>query len=248
MPALLSDPHVTRMTDWAEIKQTIEKWPQWQLMSAEEEQLFFLAADEYLTRSAEKETAGDVASAYRWSNRANHVRNHIVAQSMRLVFSIAGKFAGPLCTRDDLISEGSVALLRAAKAFDVSRGFRFSTYATHAIRNALIRCIKQRQRLVAFEPSAYEASELVDDAPEVSPDEAKQRFKGLNRILGRLGDRDQLIIKSRYGLGEEHSECTLQRLADHLEISRERVRQLEMRALCRLREFAAEEGFDPPLA
>lgn len=245
MPALLSEPNLATPIEWSCIENSIRNWPTGKLIEADEERRFFLSIEACQQAAEDAHSNNNLFDASLWSERATIIRNHVISQSMRLVFSLAGKFAGSLCSRDDLISEGGLALMRAAKAFNVHRGFRFSTYATHAIRNGLVRCIKQRQRLNQHEPSAYESNELVESNPSISTQAASQRYVGLNRILSRLGDRDRLIIKSRFGLGDELSESTLQRLADRLKISRERVRQLEIRALCRLREYADEEGFEP---
>ena len=77
---------------------------------------------------------------------ARRIRNHIVEANLRLLVAIAKKYADSLTPFDDLLSEGHLPLMRAVELFDVSRGFRFSTYATHSIRNHFNRWISNAQK------------------------------------------------------------------------------------------------------
>jgi len=178
--------------------------------------------------------------------RAVRVRDAIVRANLRLVVSIARKMVEPAITLDDLVSEGNLTLMRAVEKFDFSRGFRFSTYATHAIRRNLWRMLQNRQRQHKRERCG-ELEELVtvaapDDAPAVSADRLLPRLRGmLEQLLDRLDDREQLILRARFGFGTLEERQTLQVVAARIGLSKERVRQLEGRAIAKLRSYAEEQ-------
>lgn len=169
-------------------------------------------------------------------------RNRIVRANLRLVISIAKGFVDAKQTFDDLLSEGVSPLLRAVEKFDYDRGFRFSTYATLAVRRTLSRQVtnarRDRSRYMQGEPLLLEQ---IPDEPAANPlDERQyqQRTKALTRMLGRLDSRERAIIRRRFGLESEGEVLTLQALAAELGICKERVRQIEQRALAKLRAMA----------
>jgi RNA polymerase primary sigma factor len=166
-------------------------------------------------------------------------RDRIVQANLRLVISIAKKFATPVFDFEELLSDGIASLLRAVEKFDFDRGFRFSTYATQAIRRALSRQLQTAQRdsrrfvetderLIADQREAVNESTMT-----VSRWEALR--SQLRRLLLRLDPRERSIIRRRFGLEQEADVQTLQSLAEELGVCKERVRQLEMRAIAKLR-------------
>gem|GEM_PF-833089 len=174
------------------------------------------------------------------------IRDRIIKANMRLVISIVKKFVGPQHSFDDLLSEGAMGLMHAVDKFDWDRGFRFSTYAYRAIaRNiyhVVFECNRENARFVSG----------LDDVLFLTPDEhgvgwmSEDRWKLLRLhmkgLLGRLDRREQFIIRSRFALGAHRNVRTLQSLANRLGISKERVRQLEQRAVEKLRKMAEQEG------
>jgi RNA polymerase primary sigma factor len=169
-------------------------------------------------------------------------RDRIVRANLRLVISIARKFADTRHSFDDLLSEGIASLLRAAEKFDYDRGFRFSTYATQAVRRTLCRYIQTTSR----DQTRFAAAEtgLLENAPEVERQGAlsEQRWEllrgAMHKLLGKLDPRERAIIRARFGLGQTEPVQTLQSLADEMGICKERVRQLELRAIAKLRSLA----------
>ena len=170
---------------------------------------------------------------------ADCYRDRIVKSNMRLVFSIVKKFVNPQNGFDDLLSDGIVALMRAVDKFDVGMGFRFSTYATQVVRRSTYRSVMEkqleRQRNVS---SIHENGlDISDDQKESSMSEHRwhELRARLSLMLDHLDRREKFIIRARFSLGGHRRIQTLQRLADKLGVSKERIRQLEKRALDKLR-------------
>jgi RNA polymerase sigma factor (sigma-70 family) len=231
-------------------------------------------------------------------------KDRFIRANLRLVVSIARRYVRSGMPMLDLIQEGNTGLVRAVEKFDYVRGYKFSTYATWWIRQAISRAIAQQERTVRLpvhlvedvnrmrnvarqytrengsepEPEQLAAAmdvpvervrelmrwsqdtvsldtpvgddgdtnlgDLVADSDEPSPEDVvlaaleRQRIEGL---LNHLDDRSAGIMRARYGLedGREHS---LTEVATRFSLSRERIRQLEIQALGRLRELARAEG------
>lgn len=171
------------------------------------------------------------------------VRNQILKANLRLVVSVAKHFADAENPLHELISDGNMSLLRAIEKFDFARGFRFSTYATWALRKnfqrSLWRLHRERGRLLLVEDEIHNAV-----APVVEEESsASIRFERLRsliaEVLGRLDPREQSIVAARFGLACDGQTQTLSQLGAALGISKERVRQLESRALDKLRALTA---------
>lgn len=179
-----------------------------------------------------------------WLAVARTDRDRIVQANLRLVVSLAKKFATPTFSFDTLLSEGIVTLLKAVEKFDYDRGYRFSTYATLAVRRSLYRWVKQshrdQQRFATAESECLEATADPGGAPSLSEQRYCELSRALAELLERLDPRERQIISRRFGL-ERHGEVpSLQQLAGEFGVCKERIRQLERRALDRLRVMADE--------
>ncbi|MEQ8787037.1 MAG: sigma-70 family RNA polymerase sigma factor [Pirellulaceae bacterium] len=181
---------------------------------------------------------------------ATRLRNRIVQSNLRLVVSIAKRFAGSRYTLDDLIDEGIFTLLRAVDKFDYDRGFRFSTYATRAIQRAMVRWVSRRKEEdERFRATPEEAlSVWLGEGPSGAYSQARweQLQSSLHAILAQLDDREQAIVQARFAMGDERQVQTLAKLAQRFGICKERVRQLEKRAIDKLRQLAQEIPLDEP--
>lgn len=178
------------------------------------------------------------------------VKNHIVQANLRLVVSISKRH---MKSSDDffaLVSDGNMSLFRAVEKFDYARGNKFSTYASWAIMKNFARSIpdefrhKDRFRTTTDEVfMAHQDTRGDHYAMELAQ---QQRQKQINRILNRLDQREQQIIIRRFGLDHGHEPLTLKEVGEEMGVTKERIRQIEARALSKLREAAQDEHIEVP--
>jgi RNA polymerase sigma factor (sigma-70 family) len=174
--------------------------------------------------------------------RGDRLRNQLVIIFHKLTVSIAKNFVGSRHSLEELVSEGDATLIRAIALFDPSRGYRFSTYATYAIRRQLARYVNSPQHLHATPVDFRDAPPISDHRRWTLPYEQAMEagVAWLESALFELSPRERFIIRCRFGWGREFETRTLQEIADELGVSRERVRQLEVRAIKKLRELAVK--------
>jgi RNA polymerase primary sigma factor len=183
--------------------------------------------------------------------QAEGVKQLLIRSNLRLVVSIAKRFYHRDGELFDLVSDGNMALIRAVEKFDYSKGFKLSTYATWAVQNRLAQPIpgrkRERERFRTGQNYWLQHS-AVDDRPNsIERERANQvQRQTLDRLLGRLDPRDRDIISSRFGLEDRTEPQTLSHVGRRHGVSKERIRQLEVHALAKLRQFAVEERLDIP--
>jgi len=179
--------------------------------------------------------------------QANAVKNQIIRANLRLVVSIAKKHVGGPQTLFELISDGNVSLMRAVEKFDYSRGNRFSTYASWAIMRNFARSVpKERYQLDRF-ATGHEglldiaAAMRIYDPNEVNLPELRE---SIDAVFTRLSPTERRILVDHYGLDEAGSAKTFNQLGQYLGLSKERVRQIEVKALKKLRKILHPQEAD----
>jgi RNA polymerase primary sigma factor len=177
--------------------------------------------------------------------QAVKIKNRIVQSNLRLVVSIAKRHVQASEDFFQLVSDGNMSLIRAGEKFDYTRGNKFSTYASWAIMKNFARTIpgefKQRDR---FRPTSEEiflsqADQRADRYQEEV--EHERRTQQVNRIMEALDEREREIIISRFGLNYSQEPQTLKQVGEEMGVTKERIRQIQTRALSKLR-IAAKEG------
>ena len=163
----------------------------------------------------------DLEEFERLRNEAVAVKQQIIRANLRLVVSIARRFARRYGDFAELISVGNLALIRAVDKFDFARGHRFSTYATWAIRNEF-RSVRRERRLVPTDTANLPDTVDMRDDPVEQQLAQDRRERIVAYLLGRLDERERRILVGRFGIGGAREE-TLGQLGAELGISKERV-------------------------
>jgi len=180
--------------------------------------------------------------------QANEVKDMLIKANMRLVVNIAKRHSGQADNVFELLSDGNMSLIRAVEKFDFGRGFKFSTYASWAIMKNFARSIPdekhRRERFVTGHDEVFEV------APDNRSDEHEQvatherATHSVNRLLEYLEPREREIIRMRAGLDDTGKNMTLEEIGQQFGITKERVRQLNARAMKKLRSIAEDQELD----
>jgi RNA polymerase sigma factor (sigma-70 family) len=174
--------------------------------------------------------------------RTDSIKQRIIRANLRLVVSIAKKHVGPTPCFFEVVSDGNMSLMRAVEKFDYNRGTKFSTYATWAIVKNYARSIPEQlgrySRYVTGQEEVLEAAS--DHRPQPASESDRQRVRELITAgMSELDEREREIVSSHFGLGHRGGALTLEQLGQRFGVTKERVRQIEQRALNRLRELLA---------
>lgn len=191
---------------------------------------------------------GELDEIERLQDEAHELKRRLVRANLRLVVSIAKRHVGSSTNLFELISDGNVSLMRAVEKFDYSRGFKFSTYASWAIMKNFARTIPaentHRDRFLTGQELAFDLA-ADERGDEYTAEVEHERMRSaLDRILGRLEDRERKILVYRYGLSDRVEPQTLEEVGSRFGVTKERIRQIEARAIHKLRQFANEDNLD----
>ena len=180
----------------------------------------------------------------RLNDEAIQIKNQIIQANLRLVVSIAKRHIASMDDFFELVSDGNMSLMRAVDKFDFTRGNKFSTYASWAIMKNFARTIpeelRRRDRSNAGEMEFWEFVDPAQTDPADSDFGEPAWGVSLETLLSGLEERERQIIMARYGLGESDSPMTLTQVGEMLGVTKERVRQIESRAMNKLRLIAMD--------
>jgi len=182
--------------------------------------------------------------------KAEEIQRKIIEANLRLVVSIARRHTVSGTSLIDLVSEGNISLMRAVEKFDYTRGFRFATFASWIIAKDFARKVPARTGRLDKTTTASLASIHRDLKTEDTVDFAamEQAHRSLTQVIeDNLTEREQYIILNRFGLVGSpirKETKTLQEIGDELKLSKERVRQIELLALQKLRQSLSIEEFE----
>lgn len=180
-------------------------------------------------------------------------KEELILHNMRLVAHVAKKYVSSGEEMDDLISIGTIGLLKAVNSFKPDYGSRFATYAIRCIDNEMLMHFRSRKKLRCevslFEPigtdkegNSIELMEVLESRERNAAEELvkREQMKRIRENMGKVLDsREAFIIQKRYGLGGEE-EWTQRRIAAALGISRSYVSRIEKRGLSKLKKIISE--------
>ena len=194
-----------------------------------------------------------VEQLIRWNELQLALRSKAVGANMGLVLAMAKRVDYGGVEFTELISEGSMALLRATEKFDCSRGIKFSTYACRAILKGFSRAAKQTYRNRNMFPVQWEPIMEKDDWEGTKRREAQQDWvEEVQTIIGRnlaeLSDVELSVVGLRFSLDDaDRKPMTLKEVGARLGLTKERIRQIQNNALVKLR-AVTEERMTPSAA
>ncbi|RDV82913.1 RNA polymerase sporulation sigma factor SigE [Ammonifex thiophilus] len=177
------------------------------------------------------------------------VRNTLVERNLRLVVYIARKYESTGINLEDLVSIGSIGLIKAVNTFNPQRKVKLATYASRCIENEILMFLRRQSRTLRQEVSFDEPlntdwdgnelllSDVLGTEGDVTSRHLEEEVdrKILKLALASLSGRERVIMELRFGLGADGEEKTQKEVADLLGISQSYISRLEKRILKRLR-------------
>lgn len=198
-----------------------------------------------LKRQAEWDRT-DLKELLQWYQQQLEFRSKIVTANMGLVLAMSRRINSTDLEFTDLISEGSMALLRATEKFDCGRGWKFSTYACRAILKAFSRVAKQSYRYRNRFPAQLDTTMMKDDSLEQKREEDFYDLVDdvrdiMEYNLADLTDIEKSIVEMRFSLNDRDKKpLTLKQVGEVLGLTKERIRQIQKKALAKIRTITEE--------
>jgi len=221
------------------------------LLSAEQEQdlfrrynyLKFKAAKAVRALNVEDPAAEHLSRITAWVTQIDSVKQRIIRANLRLVVSIAKKHVGWSPDFYEVVSDGNMSLMRAVEKFDYARGNKFSTYASWAIMKNFARSVPEEhyygRRYLTGQEELLDATADHRGAAVAESDRGRVR-ELIAAAMKALTPREQDILSGHYGLAHgDGGALTLEQLGRRFGVTKERIRQIEHRAIARLRDLLA---------
>jgi len=182
--------------------------------------------------------------------QSHETKNQLIRSNLRLVASIARRHLKPGGNFFEIVSDGNMALIGAIERFDYRKGNKFSTYGTWAVMKSFARSVPAestlQERFRTGREDVFETSRDVRESPLQQEAANRRQHQALMSILDQLDARERDIILYRFGLGASREPQTLEQVGQRLGVTKERIRQIEMRALQKLRQLAIDEKLEIP--
>ncbi len=197
----------------------------------------------------ERLAASAVHEVLGWAHRAMVARAHIVQANMPLVLAMAKRTRLNSLDFNELISEGNLALLRSVDKFDCARGFKFSTYACRAILKSFSRVAMRTSRYRGRFPTEFDPTLEKSDFVDRKRDDAQSACVNEIRTIlssnrAELNDIERTVLKERFALDADAPETkgkTLEEVGGLIGVTKERVRQIQNKALAKLRTLLEDD-------
>jgi RNA polymerase sigma factor (sigma-70 family) len=185
-------------------------------------------------------SAQSIREALLWHQRATVLRAMLIRANMALVPSMIRRFIASGLEFSDLVSEGNLVLMHCVEKFDVSRGFRFSTYACRAILKRLGRLASRAAVYHQHFPVSYDPDLERGDTHAVWSDiHREESLADLRGILhenrAELDRTERMVVSERFALSAGQARKTLREVGERLGLTPERIRQIQQKALRKLR-------------
>ena len=197
-----------------------------------------------------KPSARLISRLERLLGEISEIKSLLIRSNLRLVVSIAKRYLKSNTGFFELVSDGNISLIRAVEKFDYSRGNKFSTYASWAILKNFTRSVPaEHQRLTRFQTGQEDVfTHSTEQRSAFYSDEHANRSQRavIQELLAELDGREQKVISCRFGLGDSIEPETLEEVGTRLGVTKERVRQIEVRTLEKLRRIVERRCFEIP--
>jgi RNA polymerase primary sigma factor len=197
---------------------------------------------EIWSTDSRRPTAEQAEQVLRWFRISDLIREQIANTNLALVLAMAKRTRMSEVDFADLVSEGNMALLRAVDKFDAGRGYKFSTYACRAILKAFSRqgmkLSKYRQRFPTdFDPKLERSNYLETKRSSFEKDAAEEVKRIVLENRAELTEVERTVIEHRFGLesGEQDKPMTLEQVGQIIGVTKERVRQIQNKAMEKIR-------------
>lgn len=211
----------------------------------DEQQVFYIHGSDVLPKPLEKEEELEALIAL--ENGDEEARNKLIEHNLRLVVYIAKRYETNPIFMEDLISIGSIGLIKAVNTFKRDKNIKLVTYASRCIENEILMFLRKKSRRkveVSFDEPLnidYDGNELLlsdilgtDEDVVTKEFEKKENKRELLAAMSTLKERERQILQMRYGI--EHEELTQKDIAQRLGISQSYISRLEKKIISKLKQ------------
>lgn len=224
------------------------------LLKLFKKEIFYINSPQTLPAPLEKDEEDKLVLQHREGSK--RARDKLVEHNLRLVVYVAKKFEGSGVSVEDLISIGTIGLIKAVNTFDLDKNIKLATYASRCIENEILmylRKVNHRRLDISLDEPLnvdWDGNELLlsdvlgSDGLEINDDlEAEDERRILYECMAELSERERLIMNMRFGMCG-YEEKTQKEVADELGISQSYISRLEKRIISKLKREIEKQTFE----